>query len=87
MIDDGGTMITDKCFPRSVKGTVNHKIFLDKFSYYHNGINNVTKIWFAVYLNDRKQYMCIDGVDSDILHLHYELPRFFFLVHFCSLYT
>ena len=53
--------------------TVNHDILLEKLSFY--GINNETKDWFSSYLKNRKQYVCVDGVNSNILPLEYGVPQ------------
>ena len=64
-IDDGGTSIGVFLDLSKTFDTVNDDILLDKLSYY--GINNETKDWFSSYLKNRKQYVCVDGVNSNIL--------------------
>ena len=63
-IDDGGTSIGVFLDLSKTFDTVNDDILLDKLSYY--GINNETKDWFSSYLKNRKQYVCVDGVNSNI---------------------
>ena len=72
-IDDGGTSIGVFLDLSKAFETVNHDILLDKLSYY--GINNETKDWFSSYLKNRKQYVCVDGVNSKILPLEYGVPQ------------
>ena len=74
-MDDGGTSIGVFLDLSKAFDTVNHDIhvLLDKLSYY--GINNETKDWFSSYLKNRKQYVCVDGVNSNILPLEYGVPQ------------
>ena len=43
--------------------TVDHNILLSKMEYY--GIRNTTNLWFKNYLNDREQFVDINGVQSE----------------------
>jgi len=52
--------------------TVDHNILLAKLANY--GIRGVLYNWFKDYLNDRKQYVCISGTNS-------ELPNYELYVH------
>ena len=72
-IDDGGTSIGVFLDLSKAFDTVNHDILLDKLSYYD--INNETKDWFSSYLKNRKQYICVDRVNSNFLPLEYGVPQ------------
>ena len=72
-IDDGGTSIGVFLDLSKAFDTVNHDVLLDKLSYY--GINNETKYWFSSYLKNRKQYVCVDGVNSNVLPLECGVPQ------------
>ena len=43
--------------------TVDHGILLYKFSHY--GIRDITNCWFSSYLSNRKQFVTINGFDSE----------------------
>ena len=43
--------------------TVDHNILLHKLSYY--GIREIANCWFSSYLFDRKQFVTINGFDSE----------------------
>ena len=43
--------------------TVNHEILLKKLEHY--GLRNMTNSWFKSYLNNRKQLVSLNGVDSE----------------------
>ena len=53
--------------------TVNHKILLHKLEYY--GIRGVFNDWFKSYLPDRKQFVSINGYDSDLIPDNCGLPQ------------
>ena len=44
--------------------TVNHNILLQKLEHY--GIHGDSLVWFKSYLSDRKQYVHINGINSEI---------------------
>ena len=44
--------------------TVDHNILLEKLDYY--GIRGVAKDWFRSYLENRKQYVTLNGSNSSI---------------------
>ena len=44
--------------------TVDHNILLEKLDYY--GIRGVAKEWFPSYLDNRKQYITLNGSNSSI---------------------
>ena len=52
--------------------TVSHSILLDKLSHY--SLSENTLRWFENYLKDRKQYVCIDGINSCSRTISYGLP-------------
>ena len=45
--------------------TVDHSILVTKLDHY--GIRGVAKQWLSSYLENRKQYVCFNGTDSDFL--------------------
>ena len=45
--------------------TVDHNILIQKLRHY--GIRGTANDWFASYLNNRKQYVSINGFNSDLL--------------------
>ena len=53
--------------------TVNHLILLEKLNHY--GISGITNAWFKSYLTDRKQFVSIDGVDSDYTTIEHGVPQ------------
>ena len=64
--------------------TVNHEILLRKLGHY--GVRGKAQIWFRSYLTNRKQYVSLDGVSSE-LKQHVVCLRDPVLDHFCSWYT
>ena len=52
---------------------VEHNILLDKLQHY--GIRGTVLKWFQSYLSDRKQFVTIDGVDSDTKLIKYGVPQ------------
>ena len=53
--------------------TVNHDILLQKLEHY--GIRDVALSWFKSYLTDRKQYVHINGVDSETKDITCGVPQ------------
>ena len=53
--------------------TVDHKILLHKLEYY--GIRGVCNDWFKSYLSDRKQFVSINGYNSDLMPVIYGVPQ------------
>lgn len=43
---------------------VNHAILLNRLEKY--GIQRISRSWFTSYLNNRQQYVTIDGIESSI---------------------
>ena len=52
--------------------TVNHKILLHKLEYY--GIRGICNDWFKSYLSDRKQFVSINGYNSDLMPVDCGVP-------------
>ena len=53
--------------------TVDHKILLHKLEFY--GIRGVCNDWFKSYLSDRKQFVSINGYNSDLMPVIYGVPQ------------
>ena len=53
--------------------TVDHNILLHKLNYY--GIRGLANDWFKSYLLNRKQYVSIQGIDSDQAIMEYGVPQ------------
>ena len=53
--------------------TVNHKILLSKLEHY--GIRGCALQWFRSYLSDRKQYVSVNGSNSDLLSITCGVPQ------------
>ena len=53
--------------------TVNHKILTSKLNHY--GIRGTANEWFKSYLNNRSQYVSIQGFDSDIETIKHGVPQ------------
>ena len=53
--------------------TIDHQILLQKLKYY--GIFNVGLNWFQSYLSDRIQFVYIEGVRSEHLHITTGIPQ------------
>ena len=49
---------------RKAFGTVNHQILIEKLNYY--GIRRIVNNWFSSYLQNRTQFVSINGFDSDV---------------------
>ena len=53
--------------------TVDHNILLEKL--HHYGIRGISNNWFKSYLNDRKQYVTINGYNSDFASIECGIPQ------------
>ena len=53
--------------------TVDHGILLSKLEYY--GIRGLAHDWFSSYLTNRKQYVSINGTDSNLQNITYGVPQ------------
>ena len=53
--------------------TVDHKILLHKLEFYT--IRGVCNDWFKSYLSDRKQFVSINGYNSDLIPVIYGVPQ------------
>ena len=53
--------------------TVDHNILLEKLDYY--GIRGVAKDWFCSYLDNRKQYVTLNGSNSSIKTILTGVPQ------------
>ena len=53
--------------------TVDHEILLHKLNYY--GIRGIANSWFKSYLSDRRQYVSINGVDSNEVTMQFGVPQ------------
>ena len=53
--------------------TVDHKTLLHKLEYY--GIRSICNDWFKSYLSDRKQFVSINGYNSDLMPVDCGVPQ------------
>ena len=53
--------------------TVDHDIFKQKLNHY--GIRVVASYWFSSYLQNRSQYISINGFDSKLENIHFVVPQ------------
>ena len=53
--------------------TVDHTILLKKL--YHYGIHGVANSWFKSYLSNRKQFVTINGVKTDLQSMEFGVPQ------------
>ena len=53
--------------------TVDHTILVKKLDHY--GIRGVANRWFKAYLSNRKQFVSIKGVNSDLKYMNYGVPQ------------
>ena len=58
---------------RKAFDTVNHSILIDKLSHY--GIRGVASNWFRSYLSNRKQFVSINGTESDSIPVSHGVPQ------------
>ena len=71
--------------------TVDHNIMLHKLSNY--GIRDIANCWFSFYLSNRKQFVTINGSDSEIQSFQYGEPQgsalglLLFLIHINDLHN
>ena len=53
--------------------TIDHSILLDKLLHY--GVRGLSHDWFASYLNDRTQYVCLENTKSDPISTYRGVPQ------------
>ena len=53
--------------------TVNHEILLDKLNYY--GFRGIINQWFRLYLQGRKQRVCVNGFVSEVTTIQHGVPQ------------
>ena len=53
--------------------TVNHEILLDKLKYF--GIRGIANTWFRSYLKNRRQFVCINEINSSEQFLNIGVPQ------------
>ena len=53
--------------------TVEHDIILTKLEHY--GVRGLANDWFKSYLSDRKQFVSINGHDSNLASVLYGVPQ------------
>ena len=53
--------------------TVEHDILLSKLEHY--GIRGLANEWFKSYLSNRKQYVSINGYDSNLADVKFDVPQ------------
>ena len=53
--------------------TINHQILLHKLTYY--GVRGTVLEWFKSYLNNRNQFVSVNGVHSEMLTSSYGVPQ------------
>ena len=53
--------------------TVSHDMLLEKLEYY--GVRGVALKWLGSYFSDRKQFVSVNGVSSEILHIKCGVPQ------------
>ena len=58
---------------RKAFDSVDHKILLDKLNFY--GVRGIPFLWFKSYLGDRKQFVNVNGVNSDTIFLTHSVPQ------------
>ena len=53
--------------------TVNHSILLEKLNHY--GVKGIANKWFESYLNNRKHFVTINGINSDKTDIKHGVPQ------------
>ena len=66
---------------RTLSNTVKHDILLSKLE--HHFICGLANDWFKSYLSNRKQYVSINGYDSNLADVNLVFLKGQFLVHCC----
>ena len=72
-MDEGNTAIGVFVDFQKAFDTVNHNILIRKLEHY--GIRGTPKNWFKSYLTERKQYVSIDGADSNHASIKHGVPQ------------
>jgi hypothetical protein len=72
-IDSGDPVFSIFLDFRKAFDCVDHTILLSKLQYY--GIRGLAHNWFASYLQSRKQYVSINGVDSSVTNISHGVPQ------------
>ena len=60
-------------WPKKAFHTVNHRILIEKLEHY--GIRGVILDWFKSYLENRKQYVRVNGYCSETLNITCGVPQ------------
>ena len=72
-LDDGKTACGIFIDLQKAFDTVNHSILTDKLSHY--GIRGIANNWFKSYLNNRRQFVSINGTDSEPITVIHGVPQ------------
>ena len=72
-MDDGNIAVGVFVDFQKAFDTVNHDILLRKLDHY--GVRGISNSWFKSYLTDRKQYVSLDGTDSDQEFIKHGVPQ------------
>ena len=72
-MDDGNTAVGVFVDFQKAFDTVNHDILIRKLEHY--GIRGTPNNWFKSYLTDRKQYVTLDGTNSDHALIKHGVPQ------------
>ena len=58
---------------QKASGTVNHGILIQKLNHY--GMRGVANNWFPSFLQNRQQYVNINGFNPSLEHIHSDIPQ------------
>jgi hypothetical protein len=61
------------CDLRKAFDTCDHELLLEKL--YKLGIRGIALSWFRNYLTDRKQFVCVNGMSSNLLNILISVPQ------------